>query len=274
MVREIIKHPAPLSVEYGVDVRKFDEELFALIEDLKDTINENNLDALSAYQIGNYYNVIIVKDENGEFIELINPRTITHKDKCTTTESTAYYPNKTAQIQRFNNISIVYQDRYGNDKSIQASGSFAIRIQRKIDYTFGATFVQKMSKEEKEKFEANLENGINTTNADYCPTVFHREKILKLINIILFLMLLPLAASFFIQNQQTLHSLWMYQLYTAYAVICLHVVYFFYAQYEGKLHVSCDSCQLGNIFATTVISLLKLSAIMLAAYFLLHVNIE
>ena len=272
MTREIIKHPTPLSVEYAVDVRNFDDELFALIEDLKDTINENNLDALSAYQIGSYYNVIVVKDDNNEFIELINPRIITHTGTCVTTESTAYYPNKTAQIQRFDTISVVYQDRNGDDKSLQANGEFSVRIQRKIDYTFGATFIQKMSKEEKKKFENALENGINSENADYCPTTFHRDKILKFINIIMLVMLLPLAASFFIDNTQTLQNLWNYQLYGAYGVICLNVVYFFYAQYEGKLHVACDSCQLGNIVATTVISLIKLAVIITASYFLLHVT--
>ncbi len=272
MIREIIKHPAPLSVEYATDVRLFDDKLFALIEDLKDTINENNLDALSAYQIGNYYNVIVVKDDDGTLIEMINPRLITHNGTLTTTESTAYYPNKTAQIQRFDTISVIYQDRNGNDKSMQASGEFSIRIQRKIDYTFGATFIQKMSKEEKEKFERNLENGINTTNADYCPTTFYRDKILKFINILMIVMLLPLAVSFFIKNTQILQNLWDYQLYGAYGVICLNVVYFFYAQYEGKLHISCDSCQLGNIVATTIISLVKLAVIVTASYFLLHVT--
>ena len=272
MIKEIIKYPTPLSVEYATDVRVFNDELFALIEDLKDTINENNLDALSAYQIGNYYNVIVVKNDNGELIEMINPRLINHKGTIITQESTAYYPDKTATIKRFEYISVVYQDRNGNDASIQASGDFAVRIQRKIDYTFGATFIQKMSKEEKEKFEKNLENGINTANADYCPTTFYRDKILKLINIVMFLMLLPLLTSFFIDNEQTLQSLWMYQLYTAYGVICLNVVYFFYAQYEGKLHIACDSCQLGNIVATTVISLIKLAAIVAASYFLLHVT--
>ncbi|ADN09588.1 peptide deformylase [Sulfurimonas autotrophica] len=271
MVRTIIQYPTPLSVEYATDVRIFDETLFALIEDLKDTINENNLDALSAYQIGSYYNVVIVKDDSGEFIEMINPRLISHSGTIITDEQTAYYPDKSAEIQRYDKISVVYQDRNGNDKSMQASGEFSIRIQRKIDYTFGATFVQKMSKEEKEKFEKNLENGINSENADYCPTIFHRDKILKLINMVMLLMLLPLVASFFIENKQTLQSLWMYQLYTVYGVICLNVVYFFYAQYEGKLHIACDSCQLGNIVATTVISLVKLAVIVTASYFLLHV---
>lgn len=274
MVKEVIKYPTPLSVEYAIDVRAFNDELFALIDDLKDTIKANNLDALSAYQIGSFYNVIVVRNDEGNLIEMINPRLISHEGKITTTESTAYYPGKTAQIQRFETISVVYQDRNAVDNSIQASGEFSIRIQRKIDYTFGATFVQKMSKEEKERFEKSLQNGINRINKDYSPPTFFRDKILKLINVVLLLMLLPLVVSFFIENEKTLQTLWMYELYTAYVLIFFHVIYFFYAQYEGKLRISCDSCQLGNIVATTVISLLKLFVIVASAYFLLYINSE
>ncbi len=73
MVKDIVKYPTTPSVEFGTDVRLFNEELFSIIEDLKDTIIENNLDGLVGYQIGYYFNVIVIKDENGEFLELINP---------------------------------------------------------------------------------------------------------------------------------------------------------------------------------------------------------
>ena len=272
MTREIIKHPTPLSIEYATDVRVFGDELFALIDDLKDTINENNLDALSAYQIGSYYNIVVIKDDSGEFIEMINPRLISHNGSLIANEETAYYPGKTAKIQRYDKISVVYQDRYGHDTSFQTSGKLSVTLQRKIDYTFGATFIHKMAKDEKKRFENLLENGINTANADYCPTTFHRDKILKLINIVLFFMLLPIAASFFISATQTLQTFWLYQSYTAYGVISLQVLYFFYAQYEGKLHISCDSCQLGNIVATSLISLVKLVIIMTISYFVFKVG--
>jgi len=156
MVKKIIEYPAPLSVAYAIDVRAFDEALFSLIEDLKDTISENNLDGLSAFQIGNYYNVIVVKESETDFLEMINPRLIAYSGHIVTTEQTAYYPGKTAKVQRYERVKVVYQDREGNDKSLEVSGDLAILIQRKIDYTFGATFIHKMSKEERRIFEKSL----------------------------------------------------------------------------------------------------------------------
>jgi len=157
MVKEIITYPTPLSVAYATDVRSFDAELFSLIEDLKDTINENNLEGLAAFQIGNYYNVIVVKDESGDFLELINPRLIGHEGSMTTEETTAYYPGKKASIKRYKDITVVYQDREAKSQTLHASGALSILLQRKIDYTFGAPFIHKMSKDAREAFLQGLE---------------------------------------------------------------------------------------------------------------------
>ncbi len=270
MIKEIIKYPTPLSVEYATDVRVFNDELFALIEDLKDTINENNLDGLAAFQIGNYYNVIVLKDEKGAFIEMINPRLISYKGRVSTQEATAYYPNQKAEITRYENISVVYQDRDGKDCSLQASGALAVTIQRKIDYTFGATFIHKMSKEEKERFEQRLEYGSDVGNSDYCPTTFKRDKIVLVMNVAMGLMVLGVVAALFIEDSALLHTLWKLLLYGAAGVIGLDIIYFFYAQYEGKKASGCSSCQIGNIIGTVAIVLLKLTVIMLLAYFFVY----
>ena len=262
MIKELIQYPTPLSIKFATDIRNFNEELFALIDDLTETIKANNLVALSAFQIGNYYNVIVLKNKNEEFIELINPRLISHSDKSTAIESTSYYPDFSAEISRYENISIIYQDKDGNDKSMKFSGDMARVVQRKLDYTFGATFIQKMSPQERERFESKLEFGTDVGAGDYCPTTFKRDYILKAINISMILMLIVFGVSFFIDK-----SLWDYQLYASLLVLLTNVVYFFYAQYEGKIYTSCSSCQIGNIIGTTAISLTRLSVIMAASYF-------
>jgi len=267
MIKPIIQYPTPLSVQYATDIRYFDNTLFTLIEDLKDTMNENNLDGLSAFQIGNYFNVIVVKNSDGTYYELINPRLISHSGEITTKETTAYFPNKSAEIKRFANISVVYQDRHGKDHTLKASSDFAVLIQRKIDYTFGATFLHKMSKNQKDSFENTLENGIDVGMDDYCPTTFKRDKIILVANISMILMLLLLISSFFISDTKMLSDLWDYQLVATYFVVGLEVLYFFYAQYEGKLYTSCSSCQLGNIIETAMFALVKLSFIVLISYF-------
>ena len=270
MIKEIITYPTPPSVEFSVDVRVFNENIVSLIEDLIDTIEANNLEGLTAFQIGNYYNIIVIKNDDGTYLELLNPRVISTDGKITTTETTAYFPGLSAEVMRYDKINLVYQDRDGKNLSLKADGAQSIIIQRKIDYTFGATFIQKLSEEEKSRFETKLEHGSDVSVPESCPTTFKRDIILKIINLGMILMLLPLIASFFIGESTTLESMWSYQLYASYSLVTLNVIYFFYAQYEGKLYTSCSSCQLGNIIGTALISLVKLSLIMISSYFLIN----
>ena len=269
MIKKIIKYPTPLSIEYGTDIRIFDEKLFSLIDDLKDTIKENNLEALSAYQIGSYFNVLVFKDENNELIEMINPVQIGHSGESVEDEKTYYYGDISAKIKRFENISIVYQDRNAEDKSMKFSGKLARILQRKLDYLFGATFINRMPEKEKNNFEAKLEFGLDVGIDNYCPTTFKRDKVIKAINISMLIMLVPLFSSLFISDKSILHTMWQYQLYASFAVVTMQIFYFFYAQYEGKQYSSCVGCSIGNIIGTTAISFVRLSVVMIASYFLI-----
>jgi peptide deformylase len=175
MIQQIITYPTPPSAQYNTDVRVFDEVVFSLLDDLKDTIVANNLNGLAAFQIGNYLNAIVIKREDGTFLELINARLISNSGKITTTEQTAYFPNLSAEVTRFENIMVIYQDRNANQHSLNTSGAEAILLQRKIDYVFGSSFLNKLSSDEKKKFKKKLEFGSDVAISEVCPTTFKRD---------------------------------------------------------------------------------------------------
>lgn len=270
MIKEIIKYPTPPSVQYATDVRVFNENIFSLIDDLKETIQAHDLNGLAAFQIGSYYNVVVIKQEDGSFLELINPRLLSTDGKITTIETTAYFPGLSAEVQRHDRITVIYQDRNAQQHSLKAEGALSVLLQRKIDYTFGSSFLHKLSKEEKVKFEKKLEFGADVAISEVCPTRFKRDYLTKLSNVLLIILAFVFVASLFISNEQTLTTLWNSQLYISYGVLVTNVIYFFYAQYEGRGFTSCSSCQIGNIIGTTVISLTKLTLIMILSYFLVN----
>ena len=269
MVQEIITYPMAPSAQYGTDVRLFSEEIFSLLDDLKDTINENNLTALAAFQIGSYYNVVVIKEKDGSFLELINPRLISTKDKITTIESTSYFPNLSAEIVRYDSISIVYQDRDAINHSLKVSGERSVLIQRKLDYNFGATFLSKLSKKEKAKFEKKLEFGSDITISESCPTTFKRDYLVKISKVLIVLMLVLLIVSLFVSDKAILFGMWNTQISLSIAALLTNITYFFYAYYEAKQYTSCVSCQSGNIIGTALVAFAKIFVIMIASYFLL-----
>ncbi len=270
MIKEIITYPTPPSVEYSTDVRVFNEDLFSLIDDLKETITANSLDGLAAFQIGNHFNVVVVKKEDGSFLELINPRIIMKNGNIVGMEKTAYFPGLSAEVKRYNKISVVYQDRDSNQHSLKAEGAFSVLLQRKIDYTFGSSFLNKLSSKEKAIFEKKLEFGSDIAISETCPTTFKRDYLVKLANSLVIVIAILLFVSLFVDDKSCLSEIWKYQLYTSFGVLGVNIVYFFYAQYEGKEFTSCTSCQIGNIIGTTLISLVKLTFVMILSYFLVN----
>lgn len=268
MVRDVIVYPRPLSLEFGISVRTFDEKLSALIDDLRDTINEGNYPGLSAFQIGSYFNVIVVRGEDGELIEMVNPKLISHNGSVISKESTAYFPGLSAQVKRYQSISVVYQDRNGEKHVLKASDELAVTIQRKLDYTFGSTFLTKLSKEEKQRFENSLEFGTDVGYESYCPTSFVKDKIMKFLNIMVVGLLVMLLVSFFV-SKEAAASIWSYQLYLSYFVVFMNVVYIGYGKYESAKYKTCTSCQIGNLLGSSAINLIKLSIVMVLSYLLI-----
>jgi len=267
MVKEIIKYPTTPSLEFGANVRHFDATLFALIEDLKDTLEANNLEALSAFQIGSPYSVIVIKQEDGSYLEIINPRIIKREGSLESVETTAYFPTLSAKTKRYKKIKLMYEDRDAKQQFMDADGELSIIIQRKIDYNFGSNFRVRLSEDERKLFDSKLEFGTDAITDNGCPTVFKRDRILQLFKLLFITSLVGIAGSFFV-SQEILTMLSSIENYLIFSMFVLLIIYFFYAQYEGQQYKNCSSCQIGNIIGTTFIELIKLVIIALVNYFL------
>ena len=268
MIQEITKYPTTASLEFGANVRHFNDELFNLIQDLKDTMQANELNALAGFQIGSPLAVIVIKDEDGAFLELINPKVLKREGTITPTEMTAYFPGLSAETVRYEKIKVMYEDRDATQKFLEADGDLSITIQRKIDYLFGSNFRIRLDNDEKKLFDSKLEFGTDSITQNDCPTVFKRDRILQLFKYLFVAGLLGIASKFFM-SQEMLGTLVSVENYTMIFMSLLIIIYFFYAQYEGKQYKHCTSCQIGNIIGTTIVSLIKLGALFLLNFFLL-----
>lgn len=267
MIREIITYPTPTGVEYAPDIRVFDDDLYAFIDDLKETAEANSLDGLAAAQVGSYYNVVVVK-KGDDFLELINPRVLKKKGSIRTTESSFCFPNVSVDLDRYESISLVYEDRNAEQHSLQADGEFSILLQRKIDYLFGANFLTKLKDDEREKFEALL-----MSNGASCPTTprsFSRDYFVKAANYIMIVMLVLLGVSLFISDEKILTELWTYQLYISFIVLAINILYLIYSYYENKKYSICTNCFNMSIYGVVAIGLFRLTLLMTVSYFLIR----
>lgn len=252
MVEEILKYPDDRINRGSGNVRFFDEELWGLIDNLKDTAEANHSRGLAAIQVAVPMAVVVVKNDEDQWVELINPRIIRHEGNVLSRESTLYLPDVVEEIPRYELVSVIYQDREGQQKSLIATGAFGYLLQRKIDYIFGGTFMNKLDKDEQKNTKKSLaESGLNG-DFNACPTFSKREYFKSAINKLLFLETLSLAAPFVISKTDTLLSIYHFVQGATLIIIILIASYMIYAKYEADKYSSCTGCQVVGITAVAI----------------------
>ncbi len=246
MILPIITYPTPIGIEYAPDVRSFDEELFTFLDNLKETAFSASLDALSGAQVGSYYNVVVYK-ENEVFKELINPRIIKREQEIQVTEYTSYFPNISADMKRYKSITLIYEDRKGEQHSMKVENDLSVTLQRKIDYLYGANFLVLLKGKEREEFESRLEVKEPTTN-----------RFVQISNSIMIGMIILLFSSLFIDI-----NLWSYQFYASWSVVGINIFSILYLRYTSKGWLDLTA------YSAMAIDMFRVSVIMMTSWFVL-----
>ncbi len=270
MVRDIVTYPDKRINLTSPDVRHFDESLESVIQDLKDTMEAHNTNAMAAIQIAIPMSLIVIKQDDGTYLEIINPRIIGKKGKVISEEETLYFPGTKHTVERYEQIRLVYQDRSGAQKSMKAEGDLAILLQRKIDYVYGDTIASRVGAKNRKEMEKELAQAGLQGSFESCPTVFMKDYFTSFIQKILFFMVLTLFAPLFNFEADTIASMWTFDKYASFAVIALLVGYLIVGIQEGKKYTSCTSCQIGNILGTMAKYFAVTAVVTTAAYYLLN----
>lgn len=264
MIKELITYPDERIKYISADVRKFDDELFELLENMRDTMEHHALSAISAIQIAIPYSAIVIK-EGEDIIELINARIIVTEGDEKAEEKSAYFPSGfSAMLKRYDKIKVVYENRHGELQHIDIAGELSRKLQQQIDFLFGGTLLDKLDKDGRRTAEKQLaEDGFIL--GESCPVVFVRDYFKRGAKYLMALVALTFVLPFFISTElRTL--LYALDKYALIGVILLMVVYFIYAQYEGKQYKQCTSCQIGNIIGTTAIMAFQLLIVGLGVF--------
>lgn len=156
----IVEYPDRRLRKKSAEVTSFDEKLHALLDAMYPMMMETNGIGLAAIQVAHPIRALIlnIPDEEGEqhdenLLEIINP-VITHRDGETVyQEGCLSVPKFYEDVTRYETVSIKYQDRDGNAKTIDADGLQSIAIQHEIDHLEGILFIDKLSYARRKKFE-------------------------------------------------------------------------------------------------------------------------
>jgi peptide deformylase len=125
-------------------VEAFDEKLWALLDDMKDTVKKEKGAGLAAPQVGVLRRVVVVDVDEGYF-EFINPVILQQKGEQNGWEGCLSVRGKSGIVSRPMKVKISFFDRNGDKYLLQAKGFFARAICHELDHLDGILYIDKAS---------------------------------------------------------------------------------------------------------------------------------
>ena len=131
-------------------VKDFDEKLWELLDDMRETMEKNEGVGLAAVQVGVLRRAVIL-DVNNMKIELINPEIIETYGEQVDKEGCLSCKGQWGWVKRPQEVSVKAQDRYGNEFVLTGVDLLAKAICHELDHLEGVLFVDKIIKDYKPK---------------------------------------------------------------------------------------------------------------------------
>lgn len=167
MLLPIITYPDKLLKSISKEVTLFDEQLHATLDNMFDTMMESNGIGLAAIQVALPLRLLIlcIPDDAGEqtkegLLEILNPTISNTQGTTTYQEGCLSVPGFYEDIERFETLTLTYQNRHGEQCTLEADGLLAIAIQHEMDHLNGKLFIEKLTYNRRKKFEKEFKRAL------------------------------------------------------------------------------------------------------------------
>lgn len=121
-------------------VIKFDDNLWNLLDDMKETLLTSGGVGLAAPQVGVLKRVFIV-NVNNSFFEVINPKILKTSGSQCGQEGCLSVPGKYANVTRPNFVMVEFVDRLGYKMTLSATDFMARAILHENDHLNGILYI-------------------------------------------------------------------------------------------------------------------------------------
>ena len=123
-------------------VEKFDDRLHVLIDDMRETLENSGGVGLAAPQIGILRRVVVV-DDDGELIELVNPEILETSGEQDGMEGCLSVPGRYGMVKRPEFVRLRAQDRDGNWFEAEGEGLTARCFAHECDHLDGHIYTER-----------------------------------------------------------------------------------------------------------------------------------
>jgi len=141
-VLEVLKAGNPVLKQVSVPVERVDKKLKKLMDDMAETMYEQDGVGLAAPQVGKNIRLVVIdcQDEHG-LIELINPEITFKEGEAVDTEGCLSVPDIYGEVKRAAKVKVEFMNRRGKRQHLTATGLLARCIQHELDHLEGQLFI-------------------------------------------------------------------------------------------------------------------------------------
>lgn len=158
---QVLIYPDPVLRRGGQPITQFDPALRALAAEMMEAMYEEGGVGLAAPQVGIEHKLLVLnptgskQDRTGELV-LCNPKLTRKKGREFGEEGCLSFPGIHAEVERWVDITVTYQDLDGKEQTLPANGWLARIIQHEIDHLEGVFFVDRLTSTEKLRVKQKL----------------------------------------------------------------------------------------------------------------------
>lgn len=138
-IRNMVLEGDPLLRKTSREVTVFDQKLGTLLDDMAETMAQQNGVGLAGVQVGILRRVVVIDIGEGR-IELINPTIIKTAGSQVGSEGCLSYPGQFGIVERPDSVTVRAQDRHGNWFTITGTALLARAFCHEIDHLDGIVF--------------------------------------------------------------------------------------------------------------------------------------
>lgn len=138
-IRNMVLEGDPLLRKTSREVTVFDQKLGTLLDDMAETMTQQNGVGLAAVQVGILRRVVVIDIGDGR-IELINPTIIKTAGSQIGSEGCLSFPGQFGIVERPDSVTVRAQDRHGNWFEITGTALLARAFCHELDHLDGIVF--------------------------------------------------------------------------------------------------------------------------------------
>jgi peptide deformylase len=145
MIRQILGFDQPILREKTKRVGRVDDSTRRLLDDLTETMIAAPGAGLAAPQIGVGLRVCVVKGDDNQIYQLVNPELVKGLGTQVGYEGCLSYPGWVGEVARFETVVVKGQNRKGRAVRIKSEGFTARAFQHELDHLDGILFTDRLT---------------------------------------------------------------------------------------------------------------------------------